>query len=421
MGTQTSHPHINTSFRNFVEIPARGLKWLLNKLKLREILKTSVQDPRRSKSPYSIDSLLMSGLFISLFRKPSRHEFYLHLSKPYIHRRNLSFLAGIKGDSFPSTRTLEDNFQICNPKGLQEVLFSLFENLCKSKVFINHPSLLSEGRYCLAIDAFHIHTYYPISQHPCRSCPCCLKRERGDKVWYLHMIVVASFVSSQGFQFPLYIHRIKKSVVDSSTSDKDFKEQCEFSSLPIILSPDNPLIIHQFATKRFEVYQSIRFFNDLAPSSSTHSLNILELDEFAKKKPSKRFAKVHEKQSHWQWIVYATLNPSNSIQRAAEARNRWQEEDLGNTLKNRGFHLKHDFSRHPHSQSIWLFLIFIAFGLTSIFLLSEIGFLSKKKNTVVFLMKEMLTELLYFPFDFLFNFQGKAPKLLRFYVVPAAG
>ena len=427
---------------------------------------------------YSISSLLMSGLFISLFRNPSRHQFYQHLLKPYIHKGNLSFLAGISGESFPSTRTLEDNYQIFNPQELQEVLFSLFNNLCKAKTFINHPSLLSQGRYLLAIDAFHIHTYYPTSQHPCSCCPYCLRRERDDKVWYVHIIVVASVVSSGGFQFPLFIHRIRKNVVSSLESDKKFKEQCELSSLPIILetvrkhfpklkfnllldalysnSPvleiakklgfgyeivrkvgnfsslneeieklkrfrETPLIIHQFAMKRFVVYQSIRFFNDLNPSYSSQFLNILELDEWAQKKTSKRFAKIHQKESHWQWIVSSTLNSSNAVQYAAEARQRWKEEDLGNTLKNRGFHLKHDFSCHPQSQSIWLLLMFIAFGITSIFLLSEIGFHSKKKYTISFLMYQMLIDLLHFSFDFLFNFQGKSPKLLRFYIVPAAG
>jgi hypothetical protein len=478
MDTQVLHPHINTSFENFVEIPARGLKWLSNKLKLRELFEEHVQDPRRSKSAYSMSSLLMSGLLISLFRNPSRHQFYQHLSQPYVHKENLNFLTGIDGVDFPSTRTLEDNYQICNPQELQKVLFSLFEQLCKSKVFINHPSLLINARYALAIDAFHIHTYHPLSQHPCSVCPFCLKRARDDKVWYSHVIVVASFISPQGFQFPLYIHRIKKSVANPSSSDQDFKEQCELSSLPIILeairrrfpklkftllldalysngpvldiaqklgfdydivrkagnfsslneeieglkhSTDTPLIIHQFATKRFKVHQSIRFFNDLTPSSSPHSLNILEVDEFAQKKPSKRFAKIHQKQSHWQWIICSTLNTSNAAHYAVEARHRWKEEDLGNTLKNRGFHLKHDFSRHPQSQSIWILLIFIAFGLTSIFLLSEIGFLSRKKNTIIFLMHQMLLDLLRFSFEFLFNFSGKTPKPLRFYVIPAAG
>lgn len=478
MNTQTLQPHINTSFKNFVEIPVRGLKWLINKLKLKELFAKHVQDPRRSRSAYSMSSLLMSGLFISLFRSPSRHEFYLHLSKTYIHRGNLSFLSGIEGDGFPSTRTLEDNYQICNPQQFQEVLFSIFDNLCKSKVFINHPLLLSGGRYSLAIDAFHIHTYYPISQHPCSCCPYCLKRERDSKVWYVHMIVVATVISPGGFQFPLFIHRIRKSAANSSASNQNFKEQCELSSLPIILeairkrfpklkfnllldslysnspvldlaqklnfdyeivrkagnfsslneeieglkrSSDTPLIIHQFATKRFVVHQSIQFFNALTPSSVSQSLNLLEVDELAQKKPSKRFAKVNQKQSHWQWIVYSTLDASNVVKYAAEARNRWKEEDMGNTLKNRGFNLKHDFSRHPQSQSIWLFLMFIAFGLTSLFLLSEIGFHSRKKYTIIFLMRQMLTDLLHFSFDFLFNFQGKAPKLLRFYVLPGAG
>ena len=478
MNTQTSPSYISTSFNKFVEIPVRSLKWLLNKLKLKEVFKKYVQDPRRSSSAYSITSLLMSGLFISLFRNPSRHQFYQHLSKPYIYRRNLNFLAGIEGASFPSTRTLEDNYQICNPQQLQEVLFSLFDNLCKSKAFINHPSLLSHGRYLLAIDAFHIHTYHPLSQHLCHYCPYCLKREREEKVWYVHMIVVASVISPGGFQFPLFIHRIKKNAAPSSASNIDFKQQCELSCLPIILeaikrrfpklkfnllldalycnkpvldiaqklgfeyeivrkagnfpslnedieglkrSSHTPLIIHQFATKRFMVYQSIQFFNDLIPSYSSHPLTILEVNEVARKKPSKRFAKVHQKQSHWQWIVNSTLDASNAVQHAARARLRWKEEDMGNTLKNRGFNLKHDFSRHPQSQSIWLLLMFIAYAITSIFLLSEIGFHSRKKSTIIFLMQQMLVDLLRFSFDFLFNFQGKSPKLLRFYVIPAAG
>lgn len=478
MDTQTLYPHINTKFKNFVEIPARGLNWLLNKLKLRELFKKHVQNPKRSKSIYPSASLLMAGLQIHLFRNPSRHHFYQNLSTPFIHTGNLSFLAGLEGNHFPSTRTLEDHYQICNSDQMQSVLFSLFENLIKSKVFTNHSSLLSEGRYLLAIDAFHIHTYHDLSQHPCYCCPYCLKRERNDKKWYVHVIVVASIVCPGGFQFPLFIHRVRKSVTCTSTPDKIFKEECELSSLPIILqairkrfpklnfnllldslysnshvldlveklhfdyqivrkegsfsslneeveglkcSPEAPLIVHQFAIKRFKVYQSIQFFNDLIPSCSTHRLNILEVEEVSQKKPSKRFAKVHQKKSHWQWIVHSTLNVSNAVTQATRARHRWKEEDLGNTLKNRGFNLKHDFSRHPQAQSIWLYLMFIAFALTSLFLLSEIGHCSRKKYTITFLMEQMLKDLLRFSFDFLFDFQGPCPKILRFYVVPAAG
>ncbi|HEY6436712.1 MAG TPA: hypothetical protein VIY47_08980, partial [Ignavibacteriaceae bacterium] len=350
--------------------------WLLKKIKLRELFKKHVQDPKQSKSVYLNESLLMAGLQIHLFRNPSRHHFYQHLSVPYTHIENLSFLAGIEGNRFPSTRTLEDHYQMCLPDHMQSVLFSLFEKLIKSKLFTNHPSLLSEGRYLLAIDAFHIHTYHDLSQHPCHFCPYCLKRKRDEKVWYVHVIVVASIVCPGGFQFPLFIHRVRKSVASPSTSDLTFKEQCELSSLPIILqairkrfpklkfnllldalysnspvldlaeklnfdyqivrkagnfpslneeieglkrSPKAHSIIHQFAIKRFKVYQSIQFFNDLTPSCASHPLNILEVDEISQKKPSKRFAKVHQKKSHWQWIIRSTLNASNVVTQAARA------------------------------------------------------------------------------------------------------
>ena len=160
MDTQVLYPYINTKFKNFIEIPARGLNWLLNKLKLRELFKKHVQDPKQSKSLYPSESLLLAGLFIPLFRNFSRHHFYQHLSTPYTHTENLSFFAGIEGNRFPSTRTLEDHYQKCNPDQMQSVLFSIFEKLIKSKIFTNHPSLLSQGCYLLAIDAFHIHTYH---------------------------------------------------------------------------------------------------------------------------------------------------------------------------------------------------------------------------------------------------------------------
>jgi hypothetical protein len=109
------------------------------------------------------------------------------------------------------------------------------------------------------------------------------------------------------------------------------------------------------------------------------------------------------------------------ISLAKQARHRWKEEDLGNSLKNRGFNLKHDFSRHPQSQSIWLYLQLIAYALTSLFLLSEIGYQCRKKFTLKFLMEQMLRDLLRFPFDFLFHFSGSKPQLLRFFVNPEAG
>jgi hypothetical protein len=92
MEHQVPYPYTNTKFKKFVEIPARALNWLLNKLKVKELFKKHVQDARRSTSAYPLDSLLMAGLQIHLFRNPSRHQFYQHLTKPYINIENLSYM-----------------------------------------------------------------------------------------------------------------------------------------------------------------------------------------------------------------------------------------------------------------------------------------------------------------------------------------
>jgi hypothetical protein len=469
-------PYINTKFKNFVEIPVRALKWLMTKLKISSLFKKHIKEARQSKSCYSLDSLLMSGLMVPLFRQPSRHQFYQHLFLPNAQIDNLAHFSGIKDKKFPSSRTLEDNYQLLKPSQMQDVLFDLFANLIKSKVFTNHPSLLSHGRTLLAIDAFWIHTYQPLSQHPCRHCPFCLKRQIGDKIRYLHLIVVASVVSPCGFQFPLFLHRVRKEVADISSSDQSFKEECELSSFPIILkairhrfpklkftllldslyangpvldlcqelkfdyrivrkpgsfssltqeieglqksSNNRESVVSKIATNRFRIFQSIQFFNHL--SLPNREVNIIDLQEICQKKPSKRFAKIHQKISHWQWIVPSILNGENVISFAKQSRQRWKIEDLGNTLKNRGFNLKHDFSRHPVSQSIWLYLQLIAYALTSLFLLSEIGASCRKKYTVFFLMSQMLEDLVRCSFTTLFHF-SPFPQLLRFFVFPNAG
>jgi hypothetical protein len=337
MEHQVPHPHINTSFKKFIEIPIRGLKWIINKLKIVEIFKNRVKNRRQLKSPYKIESLLMTGLQIPLFREPSRHHFYQHFLVPNTSINNNAYLADIKNNRFPSTRTLEEAYQLCDPEELQNSLFDLFEGCIQRKLFTNHHALLSDARYLLAIDAFHIHTYHPLSQHPCHLCPYCLKRQKQEKTWYVHLIVIASFIT--GFQLPLYMHRVRKEVVNPDSSDQVFKQECELSSLPLILRaikkrfpklkftllldglyanspsitlceqlkfhynivrkagclptlnseieglrhlPKVPQIIHSFATKRFQVVQQIQFFNDV--NASNRNFNVLDVQENCKKK-----------------------------------------------------------------------------------------------------------------------------------------
>ena len=96
-----------------------------------------------------------------------------------------------------------------------------------------------------------------------------------------------------------------------------------------------------------------------------------------------------------------------------QARLRWSQENFFNALVNRGFNLGHDFSRSPHSQTIWSLLMFIAFALSTLMQLSSLGYLSRKGCAVVNWIEIIFSELCSLPTDLLWR--GPIPKQLRFW------
>lgn len=319
------------------------------------------------------------------------------------------------------------------------------------------------------------HTYHTDSQHPCKTCNYCLKRERqtqnGEtKVWYIHMEVIASLIFENGFQMPLYCHRVRKRKEWNNLSLDDLKQECEVTVLPIILEKirsylpklkmtvlldgihsnqtsfnvlkkfhcsfcivlkrltsvkkefenlkaQAPKKVRSVASKRFNIHQEASFVNEI--NYEDHSLNVIEFDEYAHKKPTKRFAKVIEKSIHYQWIIDRKIEEASVFKLAEGGRYRWKEEDLFQTIKKRGFHVEHDYSRHPMSQGIWLYLTLIAFTLTSILLLSDLGILSRKDATIRALMEQMLQDLFYLSYELIFL--SPYPKQLRFFLWANAG
>jgi hypothetical protein len=136
-----------------------------------------------------------------------------------------------------------------------------------------------------------------------------------------------------------------------------------------------------------------------------HSLSIIQLDEHAEKKTSKRFAKVTSKHTHWEWIVHRYLTPTNVSATAAQSRTRWKQEDLFNDLQHRGFAICHDFNRAPSAQSVRNYLILIAYAICTILTYSRLGklILSKGTMTIIHMMTEMLEDLTRIPEAILFK------------------
>ncbi|HEX4838897.1 MAG TPA: hypothetical protein VFU89_00465 [Rhabdochlamydiaceae bacterium] len=202
-----------------------------------------------------------------------------------------------------------------------------------------------------------------------------------------------------GYKFPSY------SIVRKATVLKTVGEDCQglkIASSPLKIDKEN---------KRFNIHQVIHFFNDIP--FKKHSLHVVELEETAQKKPSKRFAKVQFKKTHWEWLVHQNLNNANAAAVASNSRIRWKEENLFNDLQHREFAICHDFNRAPTAQSIRSFLILIAYAISSILTHSSLGrSILSEGHTITFIMKQMLTDLIYISETTLFHCRD--PTQLRF-------
>lgn len=357
-----------------------------------------------------------------LFRTESKHAFHQESRSSKTTEDAIAKFVGIDDCKLPNTKTIDDVLCRLDYQEMNHILMGLFDNLRKSKLFTDHPKLIPRGMYHLAVDAETVHKYTNDSDHNCAQCPYCLKRQRGDEVWYVHMHITASIVCPGGIRIPLYVYPVHAISLNikGSNSQEAFKQECELSSLPIILGairerfpklhfcvlldslyangPSMKIlkinniewaIVRKSGSMKTvgqdcdglaklkghkktnyleentvsgckKIKRIYEFFNEV--SYQDQKLNILRFNEWTFDQNGKE--KFHV---YWEWIVSWKLTKKNVAQSAAQGRLRWLEEDLFNTLKNRGFKIKHDYSRHPSAQLIWFILINIAFLISELF------------------------------------------------------
>jgi hypothetical protein len=354
------------------------------------------------------------------------------------------------GGDLPTTRTVDDVLKRLDYEELNEVLACIFETLRKSKFFSRYPRLIPAGLYHLAIDAVVTHKYTPDSAHDCANCPFCLKRQRGEETWYLHIYSVASIVCPGGIRIPLYVYPIhaKSLKCPETNSQENFKQECELAALPIILDKirtrfpklnlcilldslyaNGPtmkllnearmefLIVRkkgsmktvgedcdglaqtaehkvkgqlQERSKEGEklVERSFQFFNDIEYQDLM--ISVLRFEERVCNSSGEEIFYVH-----WEWLASQRLTKKNAVSTASRGRMRWLEEDLFNSLKNRGFEIEHDYSRDSSAQVIWSILIMLAFLITELFtLMKQVKFIKGKRSLQAF-MRSIFYELQY--------------------------
>ena len=391
---------------------------------------------------------MQTAMATVLFRMGSKNAFHREGRSSKEAEAAIAQFSGIDVGKLPSTRTIDDVLKRLDHEELNDVLMNVFEVLRLDKLFADHPLLTPQGMYHLAIDAETIHKYTPGSAHDCAQCPFCLKRQRGEEIWYLHMHVVVSIVCPNGVRIPIYLYPIhaKSLTHDATASPEKFKQECELAAFPLILEKIRErfprlkfcvlvdslyanapamrilqenrmefMIVRKEGSMRTvgqdcdglekmkeqqnsgqteetteegekKIKRSYRFFNDIGYQDM--KLNVLRFDEWIFDKEGAQLQHVH-----WEWLVSWRITKKNAIQTASQGRMRWLEEDLFNSLKHRGFKIKHDYSRDSSAQLIWALLIMLAFLISELFMLTrQISFLKGNRSLRDF-MKSIFYEL----------------------------
>ena len=385
---------------------------------------------------YSKQSIMMSALAIFLFRMESGNKFddKSHDEDEKYSKTNVAKFISAPEDRVPVIKTIEKFLMNLEENSVNELMIAFFKDLQKSKFFKQHPQIMPGDFFLLAADCVHTHTYDHIhhtNKAGDNDCDCCLKRvyNKGtvnEKVRWQHNTLVFCFIFTGGLKIPIYRYPIHaKQIINlENASDDTHKQECELVALKAAL----PIIRESFPKMKIVLLLDGLYANKpVMRLSENHkcgyiivkkeaSLPLLakECDENAKHPNHKKNCVKKCRRAHKEWIIeqsYAWFNTmylgdgvSTNVLRfcetrtkneevqtykcewlfswrlsgkicelaARQARSRWDIEDLFNSCKNRGYNLKHDYSRNPRSCFNWQGLALFAFGIFELFRFSEV-------------------------------------------------
>lgn len=428
------------------------------KLKIQKLFEKFITDPRNGQCKYTLSSLLSTALFNVQFLNGSKNSFQTQAHESPKIKEKISRFIGRGDSAFPVTKTVDDVLEQLDFKEFNNVLMQLFENIRLSKLFFEHDELIPSAEYHIAFDGEKIHTYSPDSDHDCESCPYCLKRKRGDTIWYCHMILVASLVCPRGFKLPIYVHPIRAQAIHGkeASSDDIHKQECELSALKMII----PILRERFPKLKmcalldslyangptFDLLENNRFsyaivrkkgsmssvgkdcdgLLKLPNYESSHSIQrnssdpngtkvrqkvtyFNKIDYQEKKINVLRFHEVvitpngKKRTVYWEWIVSWKITQRNGLHSAERGRLRWHEEDLFNTVENRGYAIGHDYSRNYRAQMVWIVLIMIALFINECFTRTRNMIKRRGKMSIRDFLKNIFSELRYISFEAIFT------------------
>lgn len=428
---------------------------LLERIGWKKLLEKHLTDPRSKIGLHSLYTIITTVLANSLFLCGSQNAFHTTARKTEEQEGNVAHFVSSENGKLPDEKTIHAVMKEIDYDDCNKILMDLFEKTRESKLFFNHPELIPDDQYHFAFDAETIHTYRPDCDHDCESCPFCLKRTRENTFWYNHTVLIVSFVSPGGFKLPIYVHPIRAEAVKDkeSSSDDVHKQQCELSAFKIVSRiiksrfpklkicllldslyangpvfdiceelkfnyyivrengsmktvgedcnglmkfPDHMKNNHLF--ERFHdgkgnfIERTYNFFNNIDYHGK--KINIIRFEEMRHSCSKSGEAEVEI--TCWEWIVKEEITKKNVVKKSARARLRWEEEDQFNTAECRGFNMRHDYSRNPAAQMVWVVMLNIAIALEHLFIYNTASVKLRKKMPIMKFMEDLFHEVRFY-------------------------
>lgn len=331
----------------------------------------------RKRSEYEIAELITGGIAMFLFKSTSRNAFNLDRKEEQF-RKNYYRLFKMRA---PHMDAVDDLFRLLDENELERVKAMFVGCLIKQKVLHRFKFL---GKYFLiVVDGTGVATYdYP-------HCPHCLKKEYETKTIYMHSVLEAKLVTSNGLSISLgteWIENGEENYDKQDCEQKAFKRLAVklkkfFPRLPICiladgLYPNKPF----FDINQQNLWQFIVNFKDgnlpsvheeisLLPGSQTVKLEKVKRNRNTKVTQIYKWANdidynktiihwlectetiwnINDKSETTKKFVFLTnirISKENAEQLVFNGRLRWKIENEGfNTQKNEDYLLEHKYSR----------------------------------------------------------------------------
>ena len=281
-----------------------------------------------------------------------------------------------------------------------------------------------------------------------------------ETTYWIHMLVPFILVFPGGLQLPLFVYPLKAEQINADASDEKIKQECEllalYETLPKIrqIAPHIPLTIlldslyanepvielceslkisylivrqegslkdvgrkcdelsesklYQQSYKAKEIVQTrkgmqkektIQWFNSVAVGEKSFT-HVLRCEEILRNQDGHLVLNSKGKacRVYFEWLSDKRINEKNCFSLASRARLRQHQEDLHNTIKNRGFAAKHDYAkRDPNLWLVWKLLLFVAFFIFELFSCTALAISTKGSKSWMKFAKDMLQQLVEVP------------------------